>query len=65
MTHAISIDGLTKHYKGSQALAELTVQRAITLVAVDAGLTLVANAEETLHLDTVFVRLVDQKEVAA
>ena len=41
------------------------VQRAITRFAVDAGLTLVANAEETLDLETVFLRLIDQKEAAA
>jgi ABC-2 type transport system ATP-binding protein len=45
--------------------ASATVQRAITLFAVDAGLTLIANAEETLDLETVFLRLIDQKEVAA
>jgi len=32
---------------------------------VNAGLTLIANAEETLDLETVFLRLIDQKEVAA
>jgi ABC-2 type transport system ATP-binding protein len=41
------------------------VQRAITRLAVEAGLTLIANAEETLDLETVFLRLVDPKEVAA
>jgi ABC-2 type transport system ATP-binding protein len=41
------------------------VQRGITRFAVDAGLTLVANAEETLDLETVFLRLIDQKEAAA
>ena len=41
------------------------VQRAITRFAVDAGLTLISNAEETLDLETVFLRLIDQKEVAA
>ena len=41
------------------------VQREITRFAVDAGLTLIANAEETLDLETVFLRLIDQKEVAA
>jgi ABC-2 type transport system ATP-binding protein len=45
--------------------ASTAVQRAITLFAVDAGLTLIANAEETLDLETVFLRLIDQKEVAA
>ena len=45
--------------------ASAAVQRAITRFAVDAGLTLVANAEETLDLETVFLRLIDQKEAAA
>jgi ABC-2 type transport system ATP-binding protein len=45
--------------------ASTDVQRAITRYAVDAGLTLIANAEETLDLETVFLRLIDQKEVAA
>jgi ABC-2 type transport system ATP-binding protein len=41
------------------------VQRTITGFAVDAGLTLISNSEETLDLETVFLRLIDQKEVAA
>ena len=45
--------------------ASAEVQRAITRFAVDAGLTLISNAEETLDLETVFLRLIDQKEVAA
>jgi ABC-type multidrug transport system ATPase subunit len=45
--------------------ASAAVQRAITRFAVDAGLTLISNAEETLDLETVFLRLIDQKEVAA
>jgi len=45
--------------------ASSEVQRGITRFAVDAGLTLIANAEETLDLETVFLRLIDQKEVAA
>jgi ABC-2 type transport system ATP-binding protein len=45
--------------------ASSDVQRGITRFAVDAGLTLIANAEETLDLETVFLRLIDQKEVAA
>jgi ABC-2 type transport system ATP-binding protein len=49
----------------TQAGASASVQREITLFAVDAGLTLIANAEETLDLETVFLRLIDQKEVAA
>ena len=45
--------------------ASADVQRAITRFAVDAGLTLIGNSEETLDLETVFLRLIDQKEVAA
>jgi ABC-2 type transport system ATP-binding protein len=45
------------------ALAD--VQRSITKFADGAGLTLISNAEETLDLETVFLRLIDQKEVAA
>ncbi len=41
------------------------VQRSITRFAVDAGLTLIANSQETLDLETVFLRLVDQQEAAA
>jgi ABC-2 type transport system ATP-binding protein len=49
----------------TKAGASSEVQRGITRFAVDAGLTLIANAEETLDLETVFLRLIDQKEVAA
>ena len=49
----------------TQIGASASVQREITLFAVEAGLTLIANAEETLDLETVFLRLIDQKEVAA
>jgi ABC-2 type transport system ATP-binding protein len=49
----------------TQAGASANVQRGITQFAVNAGLTLIANAEETLDLETVFLRLIDQKEVAA
>jgi ABC-2 type transport system ATP-binding protein len=45
--------------------ASANVQRSITRFAVDAGLTLISNSEETLDLETVFLRLIDQKEVAA
>jgi ABC-2 type transport system ATP-binding protein len=41
------------------------VQREITRFAVDVGLTLLSNTEETLDLETVFLRLIDPKEVAA
>jgi ABC-2 type transport system ATP-binding protein len=42
-----------------------TVQRSITQFAVDAGVTLISNQPETLDLESVFMRLIDQKEVAA
>ena len=45
--------------------ASADVQRAVTRFAVDAGLTLISNSEETLDLETVFLRLIDQQEVAA
>ncbi len=45
--------------------ASADVQRLITRFAVDSGLTLISNSEETLDLETVFLRLIDQKEVAA
>ena len=45
--------------------ASADVQRSITRFAVDAGLTLINNSKETLDLETVFLRLIDQKEVAA
>jgi ABC-2 type transport system ATP-binding protein len=45
--------------------ASADVQRTITRFAVDAGLTLIANSEETLDLETVFLRLIDKKEIAA
>jgi ABC-2 type transport system ATP-binding protein len=49
----------------TQAGASADVQRSITKFAVEAGLTLISNSEETLDLETVFLRLIDQKEVAA
>jgi ABC-2 type transport system ATP-binding protein len=45
--------------------ASADVQRAVTMFAVQAGMTLIGNAEETLDLETVFLRLIDPKEVAA
>jgi len=45
--------------------AAADVQRSITRFAVDAGLTLISNQQETLDLESVFLRLIDQKEVAA
>jgi len=42
-----------------------TVQRAITGFAVEGGLTLISNSIETLDLESVFLRLIDPKEVAA
>jgi ABC-2 type transport system ATP-binding protein len=45
--------------------ASSAVQGSITRFAVDADLTLISNSQETLDLETVFLRLIDQKEVAA
>jgi ABC-2 type transport system ATP-binding protein len=45
--------------------ATVDVQRSITRFAVDVGLTLISNQAETLDLESVFLRLIDQKEVAA
>ena len=41
------------------------VQRSITRVAADGDLTLINNGAEALDLESVFLRLVDPKEVAA
>jgi ABC-2 type transport system ATP-binding protein len=61
-----SRDGRTTTYDVStRDGASVDVQRSITGFAVSAGLTLISNAEETLDLETVFLRLIDQKEVAA
>ena len=49
----------------TKAGASGAVQLAVTRFAVDSGLTLISNAEETLDLETVFLRLIDPKEVAA
>jgi ABC-2 type transport system ATP-binding protein len=45
--------------------AAADVQRAITRFAGESGLTLIGNAKETLDLETVFLRLIDPKEIAA
>ncbi len=62
----VSRDGASTTYGISTVTgASAAVQRSITRFAVDAGLTLISNSEETLDLETVFLRLIDQKEVAA
>jgi ABC-2 type transport system ATP-binding protein len=61
-----SRDGSTTTYDVTTAEgASEDVQRSITRFAVDSGLTLISNSEETLDLETVFLRLIDPKEVAA
>jgi ABC-2 type transport system ATP-binding protein len=45
--------------------ASAEVQGAITRFAVDEGLTLISNSVETLDLESVFLRLIDPKGVAA
>jgi ABC-2 type transport system ATP-binding protein len=60
-----SAEGATTYDVTTVEGASADVQRSITRFAVDAGLTLISNTEETLDLETVFLRLIDQKEVAA
>jgi ABC-2 type transport system ATP-binding protein len=63
---AVSSEGASTTYDVTTVDgASAEVQRSITRFAVDAGLTLISNSEETLDLETVFLRLIDQKEVAA
>jgi ABC-2 type transport system ATP-binding protein len=57
--------GTTTYDVTTRAGASADVQRSITGFAVATGLTLISNSEETLDLETVFLRLIDQKEVAA
>jgi ABC-2 type transport system ATP-binding protein len=57
--------GNTTYDVTTNAGASADVQRSITGFAVGASLTLISNSEETLDLETVFLRLIDQKEVAA
>ncbi len=45
--------------------ASADVQRSITRFAGDSDLTLISNQEESLDLESVFLRLIDQKGVAA
>ena len=62
----VSRDGANTTYDiATVAGSSADVQRSITGFAVAAGLTLISNSEETLDLETVFLRLIDQKEVAA
>jgi ABC-2 type transport system ATP-binding protein len=60
-----SSDGQTTYDVATSDGQTTDVQRAITRFAVDAGLTLISNQQETLDLERVFLRLIDQKEVAA
>jgi ABC-2 type transport system ATP-binding protein len=57
--------GRTTYDVSTREGAVSEVQRAITRFAVDAGLTLISNQPETLDLESVFLRFIDQKEVAA
>jgi ABC-2 type transport system ATP-binding protein len=65
VTVASRAGGATSYDVTAETGASADVQRTITRFAVDAGLTLISNSEETLDLETVFLRLIDQKEVAA
>jgi ABC-2 type transport system ATP-binding protein len=63
---AASRDGDVRAYDVTTAEgASAQVQRAITGFAVQAGLTLISNSVETLDLEAVFLRLIDNKAVAA
>ena len=63
---AVARDGQTSTYDVTTVDgASASVQLAITRFAVDAGLTLISNSVETLDLESVFLRLIDPKEVAA
>jgi ABC-2 type transport system ATP-binding protein len=57
--------GRTTYDVSTREGATSDVQRSVTRFAVDAGLTLISNQPETLDLESVFLRLIDQKEVAA
>ena len=57
--------GQTTYVVSTREGATVDVQRSITRFAVDAGLTLISNRQEVLDLESVFLRLIDQKEVAA
>jgi ABC-2 type transport system ATP-binding protein len=62
----VSRDGTNTTFDVSTlAGASADAQRSITGFAVAAGLTLISNSEETLDLETVFLKLIDKKEVAA
>jgi ABC-2 type transport system ATP-binding protein len=62
----VARDGIQATYDVTTKTGESAdAQRSITRFAVEAGLTLISNSEETLDLETVFLRLIDQKEVAA
>jgi ABC-2 type transport system ATP-binding protein len=59
-------DGASTTYDVTTAEGGLAdVQKAVTRFAVDGGMTLISNAAETLDLETVFLKLIDPKEVAA
>ena len=47
----------------SQPESSGTLQRAITRFAADTGLTLMSNTRETLDLESVFLRVVSEREV--
>ena len=65
MTLASREDDVWSYDVTTDDRASTKVQGEITRFAVDAGLTLIGNSEETLDLETVFLRLIDQKEAAA
>jgi ABC-2 type transport system ATP-binding protein len=65
VTPAGQPDGPVTYAVSTRPDAIEAVQARITRFAVDAGLVLITNMRETLDLESVFLRLVDPKEVAA
>jgi ABC-2 type transport system ATP-binding protein len=65
VTVAGSADGRLSLDVAAMDGASADVQRSITRFAGESDLTLISNQEESLDLESVFLRLIDQKGVAA
>jgi ABC-2 type transport system ATP-binding protein len=65
VTVAGSADGRLSLDVAAMDGASANVQRSITRFAGESDLTLISNQEESLDLESVFLRLIDQKGVAA
>ena len=65
VTAAPAVDGVTSYDVTVREHAIAAVQHQVTAFAVAHDLTLISNTQETLDLESVFLRLVDQQEVAA